>query len=672
MDQTLSINVETKRRGTDAFAEYAESTQRFQRRMDGALQSLATMQKGSDGVRSSVASWAVGASAAKNGFDGLRSVISSLASGNASVPSIADAFKSMVTAGQGMYSANKAFSETVTQLAAMKTHLRESLTGLRDYVREYRAASLNGGSRGLGLVAGATAFGIGAHLGMGVAEQVTDNSIGQYAIAGTIGAAGYGVGVAGKAALTSSWFSSAVTSVTSLGAAALAKIAAAGTAAVAAIGAVSVLGSQSVADWAGSFLSGPRETGSALERALARNQRSRALATALAPTGFAAGEIDGVVQQQQERARNRPIRALEEQRDQMLFDGEMLRPTLYTSLIARASQTQRDEFGLSREAFMRNGGGLRLADFATLQQAQADLQTVVGQDNPMFRMQRQTIDRRLNGVASDADRMHAGLRGLQAANASGNLDAERTIRQGLGMGDLSTAQAIEATTQRLVELSQQRMDLERQRDRLNQSERQHNVQILEQQRAIHRETEQFARQQAETLRQQQRGDEVRFGLSDDESRNRSVNVGRRLQAFFQGAGRDDFTREDLGIAQGTPQLQRFVEELARRRAQADPRFRELEGFTFPGELTRPQRIAEFERIGNQNRELGIKLENQIRATITADVNATATELAERLQPVFGQMLDAVTQQIQMQFNLQEAVRIKNQFMAQAADPTNQK
>lgn len=706
METTLTINVDPRTK-PGVLNTLIDGADKFVKRMDSASDRIAGFGKTTENVRKGFLDASTGASSTLQSLVRMRDSLRELTTGQASVQTLVTGFQAVRSSAAGVLESAIAVRNTWGEVSASITSARSTMATLTSSMQSYASYAKSAaesvgvggiGRRGATLLTAGVGFGVGAMVGNAIAPSVTDSPWGQYAVTAGVGAAGSGLAMAGKAAATaygpqamallttigSSIKTAAVTALGSVTAATVGLLAAGATA----LGSIAVLSSQSVTDRvagvAGGWVASPgyAESFAGLERALAAQQaRQQRDARFVALGGYRDGDLAAIQSQQDERTRQQPIQNIREQIRDRRLQSEMQRYSLYDVLIGRSAADQRNTYNDARGEVM--SGPLSASSFARLRQEQDDLLRVVGQDNPSFRLQRQTLDREIGGNESEAARLQGGVAGLirarnqeRAAIQNGGdrhaaAEEQERILQSLGMAHLSTNAAIEASNHRLLELGQQRLELEEKRDQVNQRERRHNIQTLEQQRAIYQESERFARQQAQSLRQQQRGDESNFGLMDDESRNRVLGVAQRLRAFFAGNGQDNFTNEDLGIARSAPQLRGAIEELGLRRARRDGRFAELEGFALPGQLNRPQQIQNFEAMAGENRNLALRVENEIRANLTLDAEATANELTNRLEPVFERMIETMTRRMAQQLEIQNVKQQMNQLAAQGNNPLNQ-
>lgn len=422
-----------------------------------------------------------------------------------------------------------------------------------------------------------------------------------------------------------------------------------------------------------------RATAAALGRA---ETRQAALAAFAAQTGFGVGELQIIREEEARRAQFAPVRDMEERRNTMLLDARIGRIGDRDRLREYDQRDLRAGYSDAMSALMQPGGFAQASRMRDLQQAQGALSEFFAAGTPMFEQQRAAIDSRLNPMQAELRRLEPVDRlrvardaeqrlrneGGSASAIAANLNQQRSLigQMGFNPDELSTNQVIARAVERRVELEQQSNQLLERRENLNAQERRHNIQMLEQRREIHSEMERFARQQAQALRQQQRGDESNFGLMDDEARTRVVNVSRRLRAFFEGNGEDNFTNEDLGIAQAAPQLRGAIEELGLRRARRDGRFAELEGFALPGQLNRPDQIRNFDEIAEQQRRMKVNLEQKIKVDVAIDADASADAIVRVLTPALEQWTRSVSAKIEEQFRINQANQANQNLLNNAA------
>jgi hypothetical protein len=219
-------------------------------------------------------------------------------------------------------------------------------------------------------------------------------------------------------------------------------------------------------------------------------------------------------------------------------------------------------------------------------------------------------------------------------------------------------QAIAEIDERRAQLADRIVQLRARGNQLLAQEREQYAQLLTQERQRYQQAHEFHRNQAQALRDQQRGSMGGFGYMPLDQQQRALRI---ANAISSGRGHM-LSQQDLEFGRGQESLSELMSFEGRRRAQQQGIFQQIENIAAPGGLSRNQRIALNDREAARSMQMVNQFEIELQNNISLQPNAVASEIERTLVPAMQQLVRTVTETFRQEMKITMARGMAQDFL----------
>ncbi len=214
-----------------------------------------------------------------------------------------------------------------------------------------------------------------------------------------------------------------------------------------------------------------------------------------------------------------------------------------------------------------------------------------------------------------------------------------------------------AIDMRRNQLAQERIQLQERGVQLTAREREQQAQTLAQERQRFQQVQEFHRNQAQSLRDQQRASASSFGFAPIDEQQRALRI---AQAISRGQG-NLLSPEDVSFGRGQGILTDFMSAEGERRAGNTGIAGQIEALAAPGGMSRNDRIAANERMAQQAGAIVNQIQVELSQNLQLQPDALARDIEAVLRPAMQSFRRVMDETIRQELKLDRARQMAQDF-----------